>query len=185
MCLNKKNLFLIFFLLLLSKANSSEKNNIIENLKNLKNFTFQFEQNINEKTESGKCTIEYPKKIKCTYNSSNNKILISNGKSLVIKTDTSYFIYPINKTPFNFILDKNYLLKKIKRLDERIVSDKFINYVFSENDNEMNLFFDKKTFYLIGWQTKDIYQNLSITYINIIDINRNLEKNLFKIPKQN
>jgi outer membrane lipoprotein-sorting protein len=32
-----------------------------------------------------KCIIEYPKKIYCKYNTSNNKILVSNGRSLVIK----------------------------------------------------------------------------------------------------
>ena len=40
----------------------------------------------------------------------------------------------------------------------------FINFTINENDNEINIFFDNQTFNLIGWQTKDIYQNLNITF---------------------
>ena len=76
-------------------------------LKNTKNLVFEFEQNINGKIENGNCTIQYPKKIYCKY-LKNNKILVSNGKSLVIKTKTSFYRYPLNKTPLNLILDKNF-----------------------------------------------------------------------------
>ena len=97
----------------------------------------------------------------------------------------SYYIYPIEKTPLNLILNKEFLLNKIKNLNERIIDDKFVNYNFLENENEINLFFDTETYNLIGWQTLDIYQNLSITYINSIIKNKILEKDLFKIPTQN
>ena len=66
-----------------------------------------------------------------------------------------------------------------------MINDKLINFKFFENDNEINLFFDKNTYNLIGWQTLDIFQNLSITYINSITKNKDLEKNLFKLPAQN
>ena len=61
----------------------------------------------------------------------------------------------------------------------------FVNYNFIENDNEINLFFDKNTFNLIGWQTIDIYQNISITYLSSIKRNQKLKKNLFILPEQN
>ena len=109
---------------------------------------------------------------------------MSNGKSLVIKTKNSYYIYPLNKTPLDLILNKDYVLKKIKTLKERKIEDKFLNFNFTENDNEINLFFDQKTFNLIGWQTLDIYQNLSITYISSIVKNKDLKKNLFILPAQ-
>ena len=48
----------------------------------------------------------------CEYDKK-NKVIVSNGKSLVIKTTSSYYRYPLDKTPLNFILDKNFLLKKI------------------------------------------------------------------------
>ena len=156
-----------------------------KNLKNIENVSFNFEQNINGKTENGNCIIEYPKKIFCKYNLSNQKILVSNGKSLVIKTITSYYLYPLEKTPLNLILDKEFLLNKIVNLEERIIDKKFINYKFSENGNEINIFFNKNDFNLIGWQTLDMYQNLSITYLNSITKNQEIKKNIFKLPKQN
>ena len=67
----------------------------------------------------------------------------------------------------------------------RIIDGKFINYNFFENENEINLFFDRKTFNLIGWQTVDIYQNLSITYLSTIIKNQKLNKNLFVLPERN
>ncbi len=181
-----KNFFLLFFLLLLtSKVSASQKVQIIKNLKNLDNLSFKFEQNINGKIQTGNCTIEYPKKIFCNYDLKNKKILVSNGRSLVIKTKNDYYVYPLEKTPLNLILDKNFLLDKIEELDERNIDDKFINFIFEENENEINLFFDVKTSNLIGWQTLDLYQNLSITYLSSIIKNRDLNKNLFTLPKRN
>ena len=176
-------IFIIFFFNVNSNANNKE--NIINNLKNTKNFNFDFEQNINKKIEKGNCIIEYPKKIYCEYTGANDKILVSNGRSLVIKTKVSYYRYPLNKTPLNFILDKNFLINKIYKLKERIIDNSFINYTIKENDIEINIFFDEKTFNLIGWQTKDIYQNLNITFLSSIKRNEIFNKDIFKLPTQN
>ena len=111
MFLNKKFFTFIFFIIS-TNAFGAIKENIINNLKDINSLTYQFEQNINGKKERGKCAIEYPKKIFCKYDLKNNKILVSNGKSLVVKTLTSYYIYPLEKTSLNYILDKDYLLKK-------------------------------------------------------------------------
>ena len=181
----KKIFLILFFILLVNNASASIKDNIVNKLKDIENISFDFEQNINGKIENGNCTIKYPKKIFCKYNSSNQKILVSNGKSLVIKTLSSYYHYSLNKTPLNLILNKNFLLEKINNLKERNIDDQFVNYNFVENDNEINLFFDKKTFNLIGWQTIDIYQNISITYLSSIKRNQKLKKNLFILPEQN
>ena len=179
-------IFQIIFLIAFSTiALASTKKNIIQNLKEIQNVTFDFEQNINGKLENGQCTIQYPKKINCKYNLKNQKVLVSNGKSLVIKTKNSFYIYSLERTPLNFILNKQYLLKKIKKLKEREIDNKYINFFFTENDHEINLFFDKKTFNLIGWQTLDIYQNLSITYISSIIKNKQIKENLFILPSQN
>jgi outer membrane lipoprotein-sorting protein len=181
-----KKYFLIIILIFKStQVLADTKHNIIKNLKKIENVTFNFEQNINGKTENGKCIIQYPKKIYCKYNLPNKKILVSNGSSLVIKTMSSYYLYPLKKTPLNFILDKNFLIEKIDNNEERIVDDKFVNFSFVENENEINLFFDKKSLNLIGWQTKDLYQNLSITYLSSINLNKRFDINLFKIPERN
>ena len=180
-----KYFLLIFLLILNSYSNAEIKDKIIQNLENTNNLDFNFEQNINGKIENGNCTIQYPKKIFCEYARSNNKILVSNGKSLVIKTITSYYRYPLDKTPLNLILDKDYLIKKIDELEERIIDNNLINYKILEQDNEINIFFDNKTFDLIGWQNTDIYQNFNITFISSIRKNRVLAKNLFVLPSQN
>ena len=179
-----KHLIIYIFLILIANANANNKDKIIENLQNTKNFNFDFEQNINGKIEIGNCTIEYPKKIYCNYEK-NNKILVSNGKSLVIKTKVSFYRYSLNKTPLNLILDKNFLIKKIFNLKEKILDETYINFEIVENDNEINIFFDNKTFNLVGWQIKDIYQNINVTYLSSIKINQQVDKNLFKLPTQN
>ena len=176
----------IFFLcILISNSNADIKNKIIQNLINTNNLDFKFEQNINGKIENGNCTVEYPKKIFCEYARSNNKILVSNGKSLVIKTRNSYYRYPLEKTPLNLILDKNFLIDKIKNLNERIIDNNLVNFTILEKNNEINIFFDNKTYDLIGWQNTDIYQNFNITFLSSVRKNRILSKNLFKIPSQN
>ena len=177
-------LIIIFFFLTLN-SNAEIKEKIIQNLKNTKNLDFKFEQNVNGKIENGNCTIEYPKKIFCEYARSNNKILVSNGKTLVVKTISSYYRYPLEKTPLNVILDKNILINKIKSLKERTIDNNLINFSIFENNNEISIFFDKQTYDLIGWQNTDMYQNFNITYLSSIRKNRVLSKNLFKIPSQN
>jgi outer membrane lipoprotein-sorting protein len=176
--------FVFIFLILFSNTHASNKERIIENLQNTKNLKFKFEQNINGKIENGNCTIQYPKKINCKY-TKNDKILVSNGKSLVVKAKSSFYRYPLKKTALNLILDKEFLIKKIYNLKEKILNNTYINYVIVKNDNEINVFFDDKTFNLIGWQTKDIYQNINITYLYSIQVNQQIEKGLFKLPTQN
>jgi len=180
-----KYLVILFFSILVSNSFANNKEKIISNLKDTQNINFQFEQNINGKIENGNCTIEYPKKIFCEYARSNNKILVSNGKSLVIKTRTGYYRYPLKRTPLNYVLDKKFLIDKIYKLKERIIDKSFINYTIIENDNEINVFFDNKKFNLVGWQTRDVYQNINITFLSSIKRNQLIKKNLFNLPKQN
>ena len=175
----------LFFFIFITNTNANNKTQIIENLEKTKNLSFEFEQNINGKIENGNCTVQYPKKIYCTYLKNNNKVLVSNGKSLVVKTITSFYRYPLKKTPLNLILDKNFLIRKIYNLNENIVNNKQINCSIQENDIIIDIFFDNKTFNLIGWQTKDIYQNINVTYLSSIQINQTVNKNLFKLPSQN
>ena len=179
-----KYFFIFIFLISFSKSHASNKDKIIEKLQNTKNLVFEFEQNINGKIENGNCTIQYPKKIYCKY-IKNNKILVSNGKSLVIKTITSFYRYPLSKTPLNLILDKKFLIKNIDILKEKKLDKTYIGFEIKENDNEINVFFDNRTFNLIGWQTKDIYQNVNVTYLSSIQKNQNIDKDLFLLPTQN
>ena len=178
-------IYILLLILLASKTSANIKENIILNLKNIENINFNFEQNINGKIENGNCTVQYPKKMFCKYNLGNQKILVSDGKSLIIKTTASYYKYSLDKTPLNYLLDKEFLIKKINESNARIVQKKFINFKFTENENQINIFFDIKNFNLLGWQTLDIYQNLSITYLSSISVNKNLKRNLFNLPDRN
>ena len=180
----------IIILLLLSfylPANSSSKDKIISQMKLTNNLSFNFIQTINNKSEDGKCIIEYPKKIFCEYSNLNKKKLISNGKSLVIKTSNkgSYYRYPLNKTPLEFLLDKEYLISKIEESEARDIDNKYLNFKIFENNNEINIFFDKKDLNLVGWQTEDIYQNLSITFISSVKKNQEINSKIFKLPENN
>ena len=178
-------IFFLFLLFSVAEASANIKEKIIQNLFSINNLTFNFEQNVNGKTENGQCILSYPKKIFCEYNLKNGKVLVSNGKSIVIKTKSSYYLYPLERTPLNLVLNKDFLIKKIKNLNERIIDNKFINFKFYEEDFELNIFFDYSTLDLIGWQTIDIYQNLSIIFLDSIKKNQQLNNELFILPQQN
>tara|TARA_A100001015_G_scaffold275962_1_gene333728 strand:+ start:79 stop:624 length:546 start_codon:yes stop_codon:yes gene_type:complete len=179
-----KIFIVLIFFLSISHTSASVKDKIIQNLKNTNSLTFNFEQNVKGKTQNGNCILLFPQKIFCKYNLKNNKILVSNGKTIVIKTSTSYYLYPLKRTPLNLILDKNFLINKIKNSNERKIDNKFINFKFFENDFEINIFFDFNNYNLIGWQTTDIYQNLSITFLSSVKKNHKINNNLFILPKK-
>jgi len=179
-----KYFFIIIYLISIAYSHADNKDKIIKNLQNTETLNFKFEQNINGKIENGNCTIQYPKKIYCKY-IKNDKILVSDGKSLVIKTISSFYRYPLKKTPLNLILDKSFIISKIPYLKEEMIDASYINFKILENDNEFNIFFDSETFNLIGWQTKDIYQNVNVTYLSSIEINQQVDEDLFKLPIQN
>ena len=182
-----KVIIILLFFSFYFPANSSPKDKIISQMRLTNNLSFNFLQTINDKSEDGKCTIEYPKKIFCEYSNPSKKILVSNGKSLVIKTNNkgSYYRYPLNKTPLEFLLDKEYLISKIEELESRDVDNKYLNFKIFENSNEINIFFDKKDLNLIGWQTEDVYQNLSITFISFVKKNQQIDNKIFNLPKNN
>ncbi len=183
----KKIVVICLFLSFFKPLQASLKEQIILNLQKTNNLTFDFKQTIGKKTEKGNCIIEYPKKIFCLYNNFNKKIMVSNGKSLVIKNQTNnqYYFYLLKKTPLELILDKNYLINKIKNTEGRVVDNKYFNFTVVNNDNKINIFFDNQTLNLIGWQTEDIYQNLVITFISKIKVNQKIDKDIFKLPKMN
>jgi len=176
-------LLIIFFI---THAEASNKKKIIFNLKKMENLKFDFEQNISGKIENGRCILKYPKKIYCEYHNSNNKILVSNGSSVVIKTDIgSFYRYPLEETPLNFILDKNFLLKNIENLNEEIIDNKFIVFTLRKNDLNINILFDKNNFNIAGWKVLDIYQNVSLTTLSNITTNQKIKSGTFKLPEFN
>ena len=183
-----KKIIIIFYLIFFIKSSEAGlKEEIILNLETINNLTFNFKQTINDKSEMGDCIIKYPKKIFCSYNNLNKKIMVSNGKSLVIKNKNinQYYVYPLEKTPLALILDKKYLIDQIKKHKSRIIDEKYVNFEIINKKYEINIFFDRKNLNLVGWQTEDIYQNLVITFISNIKLNQNIDDKIFKLPKMN
>ena len=183
----RKVIIILFLFSFYLPAISSPKGKIISQMKLTNNLSFNFIQTINDKSEDGKCIIVYPKKIFCEYSNPSKKKIVSNGKSLVIKTSNkgSYYRYPLSKTPLEFLLDKEYLISKIEKLEPRDIDNKYLNFKIFENNNEINIFFDRKDLNLIGWQTKDIYQNLSITFISSVEKNQEINNKIFNLPENN
>ena len=70
-------------------------------------------------------------------------------------------------------------------LNGSLIDEKFFLFSIEENNQTLNIFFDKNNYNLIGWQTEDIYQNLTITYIYDLKVNQNIEDEIFKLPKNN
>ena len=180
----KKIIIILIIFNITNIVKASTKNEIIINLKKIKNISFDFKQTVDDKMEEGTCTIQYPKKIYCSYNNFKKKIIVSNGKSLVIKNQTTNqsFLYPLRKTPLNLLLDKDFLLNGIINSEEKIVNDKYYNFSLKNKDHKINIFFDKNSNDLVGWQTEDLYQNLAVTYIYNIKKNNKIDKKIFRLP---
>ena len=180
----KKIIIILIIFNVTNIVKASTKNEIIINLKKIKNISFNFKQTVDDKMEEGNCIIQYPKKIFCSYNNLKKKIIVSNGKSLVIKNQTTNqsFLYPLRKTPLNLLLDKDFLLNGIINSEEKIVNDKYYNFSLKNKDHKINIFFDKNSNDLVGWQTEDLYQNLAVTYIYNIKKNNKIDKKIFRLP---
>ena len=181
-----KKIFIVFICILFSSnLYSNEKSQIIENLKNLNSLEFTFNQIINDKTEKGNCLLEFPGKLKCSYFDDKEKELVINGSKLAItqKRYNKTYHYPISKSPFLDILDKEKLLNIIQSGKLKF-NDKLINLVFNDN-NEITIFFDKKTLDLKGWKIIDQYNNNINFSLSVISKNDIYKKNTFKIPAIN
>jgi outer membrane lipoprotein-sorting protein len=175
----------IFFILLSANVLANEKDQIIVQLNNLNSLEFTFDQIINDKTEKGSCLLEFPGKLKCDYFDDKKKELIINKKRLAItqkKYNKTYY-YPISKSPFLNILYKEKLLEIVKsgklELSDQIIK---LNYL---GENEITVFFDKKTLDLKGWQIIDQYNNNINFSLNVVTKNDVFKKGTFKIPKIN
>ena len=177
-------IFIIFFLLSVNLF-ANEKDQIVTQLNNLDSLEFTFNQNINDKVERGRCLLEFPGKLKCDYFDDKKKELIINKKKLAI-TQMRYnktYYYPISKSPFLNILYKDKLLEIVKS-GKLELSGQMIKLIYLE-DNEITVFFDKKTSDLKGWQIVDQYNNNINFSLIIVAKNNVFKKGTFKIPEMN
>ena len=173
------------FILLSVNLSADEKDQIVTQLNNLNSLEFTFDQIINDKTEKGSCLLEFPGKLKCDYFDDKKKELVINKKKLAItqKRYKKTYYYPISKSPFLNILYKDKLLEIVKS-GKLELSDRIIKLVYLE-ENEITVFFDKKTLDLKGWQIIDQYNNNINFSLNIVAKNDVFKKGTFKIPEMN
>ena len=179
-----KKIFLIIILLPVNLS-AGEKDQIINQLNNLNSLEFTFNQTVNNKTEKGSCLLEFPGKLKCNYFDDKKKELVINNKKLAItqKIYNKTYYYPISKSPFLNILYKDKLLEIVQSGKLRR-TDQMIKLIYL-SDNEITVFFDRKTLDLKGWQIIDQYNNNINFSLNIIAKNDVFKKGTFKIPEIN
>ena len=176
-------LILIFFLIFLQKQAFTEPK-IIKKISETENFEFDFEQLINDKKETGNCIISFNNKMFCKYDET-GKIIVSNGKTLLIKNKNSNFAntYKTENTYFKYFLNKEFLISKI---DGNVVENKK-SFLLSINDqsNKLNIFFDKNNYLIKGWETIDLYGNKVRSNIIVKNINQELSDNIFSLSLYN
>ncbi len=180
----KKFFFFCLIYFIIIEVHASVKIKILNNLESINNISFNFKQRIEQKEETGKCIIQYPKKIHCLYDDKYNKLLVSDGNSLVIKSEKNrqYYLYPLERTSLNIILNKKLLIKTIKKSDEKLLNGTHYTFSISIENNLVNIFFDNKKYNLVGWQTEDIYQNQTATFIYNLEYNKKINNSLFNLP---
>tara|TARA_B100000941_G_scaffold245270_1_gene189728 strand:+ start:780 stop:1340 length:561 start_codon:yes stop_codon:yes gene_type:complete len=178
--------FIIFFLLF-GKSYSSDLNKIIHNIQQLNTIKFNFIQNINDKTEMGNCTLAFSGKLKCFYDDKNKKELVVNDNQLAIsqKRYNKTFFYPLKRSYFKKILDKQDFIKIISQSKKK-VRDEQIHLIYKKNEiNEITFLFDKNSFFLEGWKTTDQFNNEILFEIKILENNFIVSDDFFKIPSLN
>ena len=177
--------YIIFILIIFYPLNifASSKQLIKNKLEETDNISFKFIQKVGEKTEQGECIISYPKKIFCKYDDIYNKVLVSNGQSLVInsKKIKNYLRYQLKDTPLDLILDKKFLLGKLDQVETIKESDETFSFKIVHNNNLLNIFFDKISYEIKGWTTTDIYLNKVETKLSYIETNIMIDDRLFRI----
>ena len=178
-----KKLILVFFILSTSFANSSIKSKIVSNLISTDSLKFRFEQKISKKIETGECIIYYPKKIFCEYDDFYKKVLVSNGKSLLINSNKNdqYYRYSLDKTPLNLILDKEFIISKISDLNKETKINELYKFKLDYENLNIVVYFDDKTLNLVGWTTIDIYQNKVETKLSAVETNVFIDEKIFDI----
>ena len=173
------------FFFLMTKVYSDVSKKIINNLEKANNYSFKFIQQINQNKETGYCILVFNRKINCKYDNS-GKILVSDGKNLIVKVKNSNIpsFYKLENTTFYSILDKQYLINQIIKNNVRNeYGELFTNLNYQDTD--IKVFFDQEKLHIKGWKTTDIYNNSVLTEITIKDVNKIINENIFDLEKFN
>ena len=180
------NIFFILFFTSYAFASDLQKD-LINKLTATSTLTFNFIQKISDKEEIGNCFIKYPLLMKCNYKNLKQKILISNGKKVVIikKKYKKIYSYPIEVTPLFFILKKEKIINLIRKTQPTYINSNLIEFKFiDKKENIIKIFFDKNSLNFKGWETTDAYSNYVSFKINNLITNNQIMNSFFKIPKE-
>ena len=178
-------IYISVFFFITTKVYSDISKKIINNLENANNYSFKFVQQINQNKETGYCILVFNRKINCEYDNS-GKILVSDGKNLIVKNKSSNIpnFYKLENTSFYKILDKQYLINQIKKNSVKSEYGRlFTNLKYQNID--IKIFFDEEKLHIKGWKTTDIYNNSVLTEITISEINKVINQNIFDLKKFN
>ena len=121
---------------------------------------------------------EYPKK---------KKSIIANGKKFAIikRRYKKVYYYPLKKTPLFYLLNKENVLNVIQNYKPSLVNSDVIEFELTDSSaNKIKIFFDKNSLDLAGWKTIDAYSNEVNFVIKNIKTNIVIEKEIFKIPRE-
>ena len=173
------------FFFLITKVYSDVSKKIINNLEKANNYSFKFIQQINQNKETGYCILVFNRKINCKYDNS-GKILVSDGKNLIVKNRSSNIpnFYKLENTSFYKILDKQYLISQITKNNIKSEYGKLFTNLNYQNI-EIKIFFDEVKLQIKGWKTTDIYDNSVLTEITIKEVNKIINNNIFDLKKFN
>ena len=178
---------LIIYFLSLNISSADLQKNLINKITAIKTLSFNFKQQIAEKVEIGKCTIKYPLLMKCDYQNSKQKSIISNGTTVAVikKKYKKIYLYPIKSTPLFFILKKEKIINLVRNTKLIKINSDLIEFIFiDKKTNKVKILFDKNSLELKGWETKDSYSNKVSFEINNLIINNQILDNFFKIPQE-
>ena len=189
--LKKKLIFLfkiiLIYVIFIDISFADLQKNLINKITATRSLSFNFEQKIAEKVEFGKCYIKYPLLMKCIYQNSKQKSVISNGRTVAIikKKYKKIYYYPIKATPLFTILKKEKILDMIRNNKPTKIDSSVIKFELIEKKlNKFKIIFDKNSLELKGWETIDSYSNNVSFIINNLKTNEIIEDDFFKIPKE-
>ena len=182
--------FTFYFLIIIFfnfEASASLENDLIKKFISTNTLSFNFTQKISENEEMGRCFIKYPLRMRCDYDNLKQKSIIVNGKTVAIikKKYKRIYLYPLKITALYRILQKNTILNIMKNQKPTINSSNLIVYeTTDEKNNKLQIFFDKDSLELKGWETLDMYSNKVSFVVRELEINKDIDDNFFKIPKE-
>ena len=179
--------FIFFFYSSIVFANITD--DIVKKLSETNNITFEFDQIINNQSETGKCLLVFPGKLRCIYNDKDEKeILIKNKSLYVIKHKFKrLYRYPIKSSAFNIILSKERIFKNLKLINNSNIKETTSSYFYEIKEDSgiyIKIFFNKKTKMLEGWETISYNQEPVKFVIINPEINQIINEK-FILPKYN